>query len=184
MKSQRIEELMVSLSEYATIPETATLYETVVALEKAQEGFDPDRYRHRAVLVLDAHGHVVGKISQTDMLRALEPKYDKLLELESLAYTGMTRSFMKSLMEKYSLWGGAMDDICNKAAVQRVKDFMHVPEDGEYIEVDATQDQAIHQFVIGGYQSLLVRRDDDVVGILRLTDVFAAVSTVVKSCSI
>jgi len=55
-----------------------------------------------------------------------------------------------------------------KAAVQRIKDFMRPLGDGEHIDADATQDQAIHQLVVGGYQSLLVRREGAVVGLLRL----------------
>lgn len=184
MNAHPIDKLMVPIAEYATASEDATLYEAVVALEQAQAQFDPRRYPHRAVLVLDAKRNVVGKISQTDVLRALEPKYETLLASESLAHTGMTRSFLKSLMDKYSLWGGAMHDICKKAAAQRIKDFMRPPGDGEYIDADATLDQAIHQLVVGGYQSLLVRREGAVVGLLRLTDVYAVVSETIKSCAL
>ena len=184
MKLKKITDLMVPLSEYATASEEATLYEAVMALEEAQEKFPSDRYRHRAVLVLDADGHVCGKISQTDILRALEPKYETILERESLAHTGLTRAFMKSLMDHYSLWGGAMQEICKKASVQRIKDFMRTPADGEYIDDTATLDEAIHQLVVGGYQSLLVRREDKVVSLLRLTDVFATVSEAVKACAL
>jgi len=175
---------MVPIAEYATVSEEATLYEAVVALEQAQIRFDPRRYPHRAVLVLDAQGMVVGKISQTDVLRALEPKYETLLASESLAHTGMTRSFLKSLMEKYNLWGGAMHDICKKAAAQRIKDFMRPLGDGEYIDAAATLDEAIHHLVVGGYQSLLVRRNDSIVGLLRLTDVFEAVTAAIKACAL
>jgi CBS domain-containing protein len=184
VKLQKITDLMIPLSEYATVSAEDTLYAAVMALEKAQENFPSDRYRHRAVLVLDAEGHVCGKISQTDILRALEPKYETILERESLAHTGLTRAFMRSLMEHYSLWGGAMQDICKKASVQHIRDFMRTPADGEYIEDDATLDEAIHQLVVGGYQSLLVRREDTVVGLLRLTDVFTTVSEAIKACAL
>lgn len=184
MKSKKITDLMVPLSEYATASEEATLYEAVMALEEAQEKFPAERYRHRAVLVLDAEGHVCGKVGQTEILRALEPKYETILERESLAHTGLTRAFMKSLMEHYSLWAGAMQDICKKASEQRIKDFMRTPADGEYVEAEATMDEAIHQLVVGGYQSLLVRRDDTVIGLLRLTDVFSVVSEAVKACAL
>ena len=46
----------------------------------------------------------------------------------------------------------------------------------------ATLDEAIHQFVMGNQQSLLVTHGDEVVGILRLTDVFAAVFHTMKEC--
>ena len=77
MKTQMIKNLMVPLSEYATVPVDATLLDAVVALEKAQAAFDQTKYRHRAVLVLDKDNQVVGKIGQLDALKALEPKYQE-----------------------------------------------------------------------------------------------------------
>ena len=184
MNSQKIDMLMIPIADYATVSEKATLYEAVLALEKAQQKIDPSRHPHRAVLVLGAKGQVVGKVSQTDVLRSLEPKYDTLMEQESLAHTGMTRAFLQSLLEKYNLWGGAMHDICRKAGQQQVRDFVRPPTDGEYIEIDATLDQAIHQLVVGGYQSLLVRREAAVVGVLRLADVCAVVTQAIKACAL
>ena len=60
MKSYIVKDLMVPLSEYATVSEDATLYEAVLSLEKAQENFEDKhtRYRHRAILVLDKKGDV------------------------------------------------------------------------------------------------------------------------------
>ena len=51
MKKYKIDDLMVPLSEYATVTVGATLHETILALEEAQEEFDQTKYRHRAVLV-------------------------------------------------------------------------------------------------------------------------------------
>lgn len=80
MSAKQLIDVMVPLSEYATVDEGATLVEAVQALEKAQEAFDRNRYHHRAVLVLDGQKNVVGKLSQLDILGALEPKYE-LIEL-------------------------------------------------------------------------------------------------------
>jgi len=43
---------MAPLSEYATVPMGSTLFETVLALEKAQEEFDHTKYKHRGVLIM------------------------------------------------------------------------------------------------------------------------------------
>ena len=56
MKTNKIEDLMVPLSEYATVIVGATLFEAILALEKAQGDFDQTKYRHRAILVLDKAG--------------------------------------------------------------------------------------------------------------------------------
>ena len=69
---------MVSLDEYATVNEDATLSDAVLALERAQQAFDHTKYRHRAILVLDKTNRPIGKISQIDALKALEPKYKEI----------------------------------------------------------------------------------------------------------
>ena len=45
-----VKELMIPLSEYATVTVGANLHEAVLALEKAQADFDHTRYRHRAII--------------------------------------------------------------------------------------------------------------------------------------
>jgi len=184
VKSYVVKDLMVPLSEYATVTEEATLYEAVIALEEAQEQFEDKhtRYRHRAVLILDKDGHVVGKLSQLDVLRALEPKYQKMIEGEGLHRFGFAKEFEASILEKFNLFANPLDDICRKAGEKNVKEFMYSPTEGEYVAEDATLDIAIHQLIIGHHQSLLVTRKEKIVGILRLTDVFAAVFHKMKEC--
>lgn len=60
------------------------------------------------------------------------------------------------------------------------------PTEDEYIDEDASLDEAIHQLVMGNRQSLLVKegRGKDVAGVLRLTDVFAHVFQMMKQCQI
>jgi CBS domain-containing protein len=184
VKSYLVKDLMVPLSEYATVTEDATLYEAVLSLEEAQEKFEEKhaRYRHRAILVLDKDGKVVGKISQLDVLRALEPKYQDMIQGEGSHRYGFTKNFMKSILEDYHLFASPLGDICRKAGEQNVKKFMYTPTEGEYVSHDASLDVAIHQLIMGHHQSLLVTHGEKIVGILRLTDVFAALFHKMKDC--
>ena len=186
VKSYTVKDLMVPLSEYATVTEDATLYDAVLSLEEAQEKFEDKhtRYRHRAILMLDKNGNVVGKLSQLDVLRALEPKYQDMIQGEGSHWYGFTKQFMKSTLEDYNLFANPLDDICRKAGEQPVKRFMQTPTEGEYISEEATLEAAIHQLILGNSQSLLVTQDEKIVGILRLTDVFAAVFHKMKECFI
>ena len=169
-----VEDLMVPIEEYATIGENGTLYEAVKALEKSQEEFDYKHsfYRHRAILVLDKNKNVVGKISQIDILRALEPKYQDMGDMRAMSRAGLSADFIRSMMEDYSLCKIPFTEMCRNAADLKVTNFMYVPSEGEYIEVDASLCEAIHMFVTGNHHSLLVTRDEKIIGILRLTDVF------------
>jgi CBS domain-containing protein len=184
MKEFSIAQLMIPLSEYATVSEDATLYDAVMALETAQEKYiyKHSQYRHRAVLVLDPKGKVIGKISQIDVLRALEPKYDEILEGRGLRGVGFSKKFLKTMLKDYVLFDSPLHDICRKASEQPVAKFMETPSEGEFIAETATLDEAVHLFVIGHHQSLLVTRGEDIIGILRLTDVFTAVFHMIKEC--
>ena len=183
MKSYSVKELMVPLSEYATVTEDATLYEAVLSLEEAQENFEDKhtRYRHRAVLILDKNGDVVGKLGQIDVLRALEPQYQNMKGEGSHRF-GFTKEFMQSTWEDYNLFASPLDDICRNAGEENVRKFMYTPTEGEYVSEDASLDVAAHQLVLGHHESLLVTRGDRIVGILRLTDVFASVFHTMKEC--
>jgi len=178
-----VEDLMVPIEEYATVNEDATLYEAVKALEKAQEELDRKRYHylHRAILVLDKNRKVLGKISQLDVLRALEPKYKGMGDMRHLSRTGFSLDFIKSMMEKYALCEVPFTQMCREAANLKVKDYMYRPEEGEYVEGDASLCEAIHILVMGQHQKLLVTRDGEIVGILRLTDVFKEVFQTMES---
>jgi len=184
VKSIPVKEIMVSLSEYATVSEDATLYEAVTALEKAQEKYEQSHYPHRAILVYNKKNKIIGKISQLDILRALEPKYEKIIESRSLSRFGYSTKFMESIFHQYKLWESPLKDLCRKAGKLKVKNFMTIPAESEYIPEDRNLDEAIHNLVMGNYQSLLVTREKEIVGILRLTDIFREISREIKLCKI
>ncbi len=185
MEAITIKDLMVPLEEYATVPDSANLYEAVLALEDAQEKFDHLPYKHRAVLVYDEKDRIVGKLGQLDIIRALEPKYGDMGNIKSLSRFGLSGKFISSIMENNYLWEKPLTDICKKGANIKVKDFMHSPVEGEYVSEDATLEMACHQLVLGHHQSLLVTREDKIIAILRLTDVFNAIFQTMKTtCSL
>ncbi len=186
MKTIKTKDLMVPLDEYATVPVEATLFEAVTALEKAQEELDRSRYLylHRAVLVYDENDHIVGKISQMDVLKALEPRYREIGDPSSLSRAGFSSSFLRDMLQQYSLWDKPLADICSKGADIKVKDFMSKPSEGEYVDEEAALEEAIHMLVMGHHHSLLVTRGGSIVGILRLTDVFNEIFQRMKACQL
>ena len=183
MKTITVKEIMIPLSEYATVNQEANFFQAVLALEAAQEKFDP-HYRHRAILVLDDEGHVVGKIGQDDLIRGLEPGYKKLEDINNKTYSGFASSYVKSVIKKYHLWEAPLEEICKKAAQIKVKDLMHTPAEGETVDEGATLNEAIHQLIMARHQSLLVTREGKIVGIFRMTDVFHKICEEVKTCKL
>ena len=182
MKTKRVKDIMVPLSDYATVSEDDTLADAVAALKRSQANFDPAKYRHRAILVFNKNNDIVGKVTFLSILRALEPKYDEMLSDKGPLHMGFTRKFQKAMFEAMKLWQDPLEHVCRKAAEVRVKTFMVSPEENEMIGPDQALGEAIHQLVIGHHQSLLVTEDKKVVGILRLTDAFEEVAENILNC--
>jgi len=183
LKRYKVKDLMVPRDEYAIIRESASIFEAVKALEAAQQEFDQTRYRHRAVLVEDKNGRIVGKLGQLDVLRALEPGYEDMKSKTSaVSHLGFSKRFIESMIENYHLFDKPCEQLCEKAGQQKVYKYMHEPTEGEFIDEEASLDVAIHLLVLGHHQSLLVTRGEELIGILRLTDVFAAIFHSMKAC--
>jgi len=175
---------MVPVAKYATVSDEATLYEAVLALDDAQKSVEQDRDKHRAILVLEKGGRVVGKLDQWTVLWALEPRYKMIGNLRDTSRYGFSPDFLRSMIDSYGLWRSPLEGICRKAANIRVRDIMHIPGEEEFVQSDASLDAAIHQLVMGHHQSLLVTRGNHVVGVLRLSDVFRTICELIKSCKL
>jgi hypothetical protein len=166
-----VKDLMVPLEEYTRVSDDASLHDAIAALEKALLGAnaDPSRPKDRAVLVQAANGRVIGKVSMWDVLRGLEPRYE--LPIDPLL-----------VIDDYFLWTHSLFmNLAEKTKAITIKDLIREPSKDEIIAEDAPLDLAVHQLVNGKLLSLLVKRGDAVIGILRLSDVFKAVSDMIKS---
>lgn len=182
MEAIKVKDLMVPVGQYVCVSEDATLYEAVMALEEAQSNFAATGYPHRAVLVCDKEGKVLGKLGQIDILRSLEPRYSEVSDLKRVSGFGLSAEFMRSMMQEYDLWKAPLDDLCRKAARIRLGSMVSAPLEGELVEAEATLNRAVHQMIIGHHQSLLVISGEVIVGILRLSDVFKEVGNRIKAC--
>ena len=180
MKDKKINELMIPLSEYAIVNEEDTLQTAIKTLYRSQKETQKYDYKHRAVLVADKEGKITGKIGPLDVLRALEPKYCKIGHSDNfykmgLSRFGLSNEFLHSIAERYCLWDESCETLARSASQLKAKNVMYSPEEGEYVNEEATVAEAVHQFILGHHQSLLVLKKDKVIGILRLSDIFKLV---------
>jgi CBS domain-containing protein len=182
MKTVNVKDLMVPIEEYATVSRDANLFQAVIALEEAQMAFDPSKHKHRAILVLDNKNSVVGKLDLFDILMALEPKYGELDAAGVLSSSGHSPELIRDMLKDNFLWSEPLQFICSRATQINVSDLIEAPADVVYIKENATLDEAMHQLIVGRYDSLLVIRDEKVVGVLRLSDVFTKICGKIKTC--
>ena len=182
MKEKKAKEIMIPISDYANVSEEDSVVHAIKTLKKAQN--DPKhKYKHRAVLVYDNNKHIAGKMSMFDILRALEPKYRKFEHTDNTGRIGLSRfglshEFLNSLKETFSLWDETLDELVKKASKLQVKEVMYTPTKGEYVDEDTPVAEAVHQFILGCHQSLLVLKNNKVVGVIRLIDIFNLVSEI------
>jgi len=176
VENHLVKDLMVPISEYATVVVGTSLIDAVKTLEQAQEAYTMSKYQHRAVLVLDESGSIVGKISQLRALKALEPEFKSNTEIEELKAFNFSDNYISKLRDLYRSHGKIVSNHSLKeASSKKVEEFMQTPQPGEYVAEDCSLDEAIHRLVAGTHLSLLVTREEKIVGILRISDVFAAV---------
>jgi len=184
MQSIKVSELMVPLAEYATVSQDASLNEAISALEKAQQHVEAGREKHRAILVLDKNGHVTGKIDQWTVLWAIEPRYKQIGDIRETSRYGFSPEFLRSMVESVGLWQKPLENLCKKAAEINVKEIMRALTATEFIQDESSLDQALHQMVMGRHASLLVKKGETVVGVLRQSDIFREICERMKACTV
>jgi CBS domain containing-hemolysin-like protein len=171
MQATRIKDVMVSIYEYATVSQEATLAEALVTLEKEQKKGDSSRGHSKICLVIDENYDVVGETSVFEILRVLEPQQGKFQEV-GIEFSSISEE--KSLMgfKKLHLWEEPLKSIFEKATQLQVKDIMYVPSDVERVDHFATLGDVVHRVVAGYQHPLLVTKGGHITGILRMGDVF------------
>ena len=175
MENYLVKDLMVPISEYATVTVGTTLLDALQVLERAQEAYTVSKYQHRAILVLDTEGIVVGKISQLRALKAIQPEVELSEEIDEIRRFRFSDNYLAELRDKYRSRGKIIKkETLLEAAGKKVEDFMQTPTPGEFVSEECGLDTAIHRLVAGAHMSLLVTRNNRIIGILRISDVFAA----------
>jgi hypothetical protein len=132
------------------------------------------------VLVYDKNQKIVGKVSIRCILQSLEPKYCQIQNSDGhdigLSRFGFSDDFLNSMVKNFCLWDESLEELVKHASTLKVKNIMYTPTNGEYVDEEASVAEAVHQFILGCHQSLLVTKDKKVTGVLRLVDMFELVS--------
>lgn len=164
-----VSDLMVSLEDYSHVVVGSSLHDVMATLAQAMMGAaaDPSRPRDRGVLVQAKDGRVLGKLSLWDLLSGLKPNYEPPID-----------PFGR--VDDHLLWSQWLrPEIAEKARATKVEDLLRPPSKDETIEAQLPLDLAVYRLIRGRQLSLLVTRGGEIVGILRLSDVFKAVNEII-----
>lgn len=168
--AKTVKDVMLSLAEYAVVEEDATILDALKALKESQDRLPPGKQPHRAVLVRDRGGKIIGKLHHFAFLRALIAERKPMIEKKVLDRAGVSDELLASSMQTLDLLTGDLVDVCERASNVSVRDVYTPANQG--ISEDASLADAISSFLAHQTLSLLVRRAGATVGILRLSDLF------------
>jgi len=173
MNKRQVKDLMIPLHEYALVSSDATLQDAIRILREAHvRRPSNDRLPPRAVLVADADNRVIGQVEMLDILKALEPKYSLLGDISSLSRAGVSDELISSVTDNLSFWQGDMSDACRRVRTMKISEIMHPLK--ESIDENASLTDGIHKIVMWHTMRILVSRKGEIVGVLRLADLFGA----------
>ncbi len=181
MEIKSVKDVMVPRDQYAVVSQEDTLLEAIIAVEEAQKRRDRRRQPFRAVLVADENNNIVGKLGQLAFLKALQPQHSILSDTSKLASAGVSQQIMSSVLDHYQFFQDNMPDLCIRAAKQKMKDVMRPVS--ESIDEGVSLAEAISKIIESECQSILVTRETEVVGLLRLSDLCQEVAEYIKNFS-
>ena len=181
MNKTQVKEIMIPILNYVTVQKENTIVEVLQSLEQARRS--ENEHAHRDAIVVDANGVFIGKVTMIDVFRALEPNYTRIEKQQKKGI--LTSDFVMKAAKDFNLWIEPTQTICERGGRLTVSDVMHTPEKMEYIEETATLENALHLYVMGIHQPLIVKnKDGKVTGLWRYGDVFEVVRQRLLACKI
>lgn len=179
MRNILVKDAMTSIEDYATIREDQTLYDVFQILEEKKTSSPKF---HRDLIVLDDKGQFKGKVTMLDVFKALEPKY-KQFNIASRDGTLTNENIMNAIRD-FGLWLIPVKDLCERGSHIKVSQIMHVPVVYEYIQEEESLEKALHEYVMGVHQPMIVKDGEQVTGLLRLEDLYQVITEHMLACTI
>ena len=173
MYKKTVKDLMIPVHQYPAINQNESMYEAMLAVKKANANRLESHEPFRAVLVLNDEGRVVGKIGMLAFLKALEPNYKGILDLDKLTRISLSSVHIETMISQFNLWKSDSADF--KRLAERVKAKEVMSDVHERIEQDESIVSAIHKIIMWQSVSILVSDGNEIVGILRLKDLYLAI---------
>jgi hypothetical protein len=168
MSPERAGDVMVPIEEYPIVDASVTLLDAVIRLDESRRTMEGGRQPYQAVLVADKNGTIVGKLGQLALLRALEPRSHVVDDLDMLDRAGVGDSVMETVLGHSRVFQRELSEMCLSAAALPIRNVMRPIN--EHIDENSSISDVIHQMVLWQTMSILVTRDNQPVGLVRLSD--------------
>jgi CBS domain containing-hemolysin-like protein len=172
MKQILVVDIMVPLSYCLTVQKDYSLLDVFQALDQTRKS--KNESLHKDSVVFDENGAFLGTVTMIDIFKALEPNYSRVKQQHKTGSMLSAGAYLK-IAEDFNLWLEPTHTIRHRAGQLKVVDVMHIPEQIEYIKEEENLEKAMHIYVMGVHQPLIVKNaDNEVTGVLRFGDIFEA----------
>ena len=182
METKLVREVMIPIKGYVTVHEDDSLFEVIQALESSKVA---NKGRaHSDAVVVDEEGKFIGKVTMIDIFRALEPNYNKINvdEIIEVGKGELTEDMITAATKDFDFWVAPSKTICERGQARKVSEIMHVPKAREYIMEEESIEKALHLYVLGAHQPLIVKKGETVTGMLRFGDIFEVIRENLLTC--
>jgi DNA-binding response OmpR family regulator len=172
-RERSAEEIMIPLTNYATITEDETVRSAIVKLKEiGAQLVSTDRLMdtgHRSILVFDKSGDLTGILSPMDLIAAARPAY------LSVPKPSMADSLQYSTM----FWQGLFTSRIQEIADEKVADIMS--DSPPVIDAAANLMEIAETMFSQRARRLAVARDGKVVGVVREQEVFFEIGRIIAN---
>ena len=176
-----IRDLMCPADDFPKVSELTYFFDIVMALEKAQWDFRAELSKQTVLLVEDKDKNIVGKISPRDVVRALEPQYDKINSFNDDIRFGLPQ-VVESMKKDYFLWQEPFSNLCDKAWKIKASAIYSKPGATQSVDINERIENAFHLFVTTRHEYLYVIEDERIVGLLRFYDIYRYICKKIYLC--
>lgn len=161
VNEKRIKDIMTPVGEYSTVDADCTVKEAVRVLANS---FCPDEggahQGHRTVIVND-NGKPAGFLTYRALLTAIEPRFVKVDQWAVPIF-----------------WEGLFTERCREESKKKVRDIM-TPIKLIMLDSEDTIMKAVHAMIKHKLSSLPVAKGGEVVGVVRINEIFQEISDLV-----
>ncbi len=180
MKEILVKDVMIPIANYVTVKPDNHLPGLLRAIEAKR--LTEEGHAHRDAIVIDDKGRFVGKVTMIDIFRALDSGFRKVRSKRD--EKTLTDHFVQKAVRELNLWMDPVETVCQRGSKVTVGEAMHKPDESEFIQEDDSLEKALSYLVMGVHQPLIVKKGNDVTGVLRFGNLFEVVHKRLVACAL
>lgn len=178
MKERSIKDIVIPLDRFPTVNASDNLSTAMKKFKEAQKNAPKGR-PFIGMIVVNKKGKVIGKIGHKAILCALNPRHDKIFDLDQLQKSSISNNFLESISDSFDNWVSDSVDLKALAESKLCSDIMHPI--AEHIDEEHTLAHALHHLITWDSLTVPVSRGDKIIGVVRLMDIYFELEKIILS---